>query len=227
MQGYSNYPKNPTSSVTWESNRARIKAGFADNEVLVSKAINYLAEHIVKQSNHTLTSSELEVIGQHIKVKTMKRKQLLLQEGDLCKYLYFVVKGALKMYAINERGHEAIICFGLEDDWIADKESVALQSPSRFNIEALEKSQVILLPASHMNELSDQIPAIREMVRVQERNHAIFEQKRVHVAISMSAEEKYQDLLDCHPEYTERFSQNILASYLGIKPETLCRIRKR
>lgn len=227
MQGYDNYSTSSKSYATWQTKPSLGKTAIARNEVTSNLALNQLTDHIVRQSGHSLTSAELEVIGQHIKVRCLNRKQLLLQEGDICKYFCFVVKGALKMYSINERGHEAIIGFRLEDEWMTDKESVGSQSPSRFNIEAMEKSQVVLVLASQLYMLSTEIPAIGEMIRVQYRNYAFFEQKRVHIAISMSAEEKYQDLLLYHPEYAERFSQNILAAYLGIKPETLCRIRKR
>jgi CRP-like cAMP-binding protein len=192
-----------------------------------TEAVAVLFNYIGTRTGMTLSHSEQGQLLQVLRCRALRRKQYLLQEGDVCKDMCFIVRGALRMYFVNERGQEVIISFGLENAWIEDKESLVLQAPSRYNIEAVEQSLVLQVHAATMEALRHSIPAIAEMLRIQEQDHAVAAQQRIHAAISMTAEERYQDMLNNHPEYARRFSQTFLAAYLGITPETLSRIRKR
>ncbi|KKX49315.1 hypothetical protein L950_0216130 [Sphingobacterium sp. IITKGP-BTPF85] len=138
-----------------------------------------------------------------------------------------MISGALRIYSVNERGQEAVVAFALEGNWISDWESVVTQSPSRYYIDAVENSEILQISPAELHLLEAEVPAIKEFLRLEQRLVAVTTQKRIHAAISMNAEERYLDLLEHHPEYFQKFSQNMIASYLGIKPATLSRLRKR
>jgi len=190
-------------------------------------ALETLFSYITCKTGLSLSDNEKSDIKAVAKGKCFRRRQYLLQEGDICKYLCFIASGAMRMYAVNDKGQESIISFGIEENWIADQESLSLQQPSLYNIEAVEESSVLMVSHLQFRDLACRIPAIDLMLRQHTRQQAIATQKRIHSVISMSAEERYQELSVCHPEYLQRFSQNMLAAYLGIKPETLSRVRSR
>jgi len=196
-------------------------------ETKKDSAIATLFQYISSLSGMTLTNEEKAKLQMAFKHKIVKRKQYLLQEGDVCKHLYFVVHGALRMYSVNERGQEAIVSFNAEGDWCSDRESIALMEPSGFNIEAIEHSEVLQVSASQLENLSLHIPAVCEMIKKQYKIYAIETQNRIHTAISMTAEERYQNLIEFYPEIAKRFPKNMVACYLGIQPETLSRLRKK
>lgn len=188
---------------------------------------NLLFEYFCNYTKFPLSLSERQLIRAAFKLKKISRRQFLVREGDVCKYISFVLSGALRIYSMNERGHEAIVAFSLERNWMADWESVVGQTPSRYYIDAVEHAEILQISPSDLHILEAKIPAIEEFLRLEQRFVAVKTQERIHAAISMNAEERYQNLLKYYPEYFQRFSQNMIASYLGIKPETLSRLRKR
>jgi CRP-like cAMP-binding protein len=194
------------------------------NEVATLEPLfNYVTTFIGMQ----LSAVEKFQLQKTFKMKTLRRRQFFLQEGDVCKHIGFIVKGAMRMFSINEKGQESIINFGLENNWMMDQESFSMLIPSRYHIVAMEDTELLIVSNSQLQLLMDEIPAIDRMMRLTDRQKLISTQQRVHAAISMTAEERYHNLLTAHPEYTQRFSQNMIAAYLGIKSETLSRIRKR
>jgi CRP-like cAMP-binding protein len=183
--------------------------------------LNYISNH----STTRLTEGEIEVIRDVFVPKTIRKRQYFLQEGEVCKYSGFIIKGAMRQYTIDGKGVEHIVRLSIENWWVADRESYVMLTPSIYNIDAWEDSDVLLLTrADFLNRLTS-IPAINEMTRTMDENFAIAAQKRVNAAISFSAEERYADLLKTYPEFFRRFPQHIIASYLGITKETLSRIR--
>jgi CRP-like cAMP-binding protein len=182
--------------------------------------------YIESKSSLQLNDVEKQLIEQAFKIKHLRKRQYLLQEGDVCKYMAFVVKGAGRMYSVNESGQENIIRFAIESWWLGDYESYNLHTPSLYNIEMFEDSDVLLVSYEQMQELRKNIPAVDLMVKEIDRKGAIATQKRIHSAISQGAEERYNLLAKTYPEFLLRFPQSMIASYLGISPETLSRIRK-
>jgi CRP-like cAMP-binding protein len=187
---------------------------------------NPLFDYIERKSLVKLSEEERDLIMTKLKPKKLRKRQFFLQEGDVCKYMGFVVKGATRMFSVDERGHEHILRFGLEDWWVGDFESFHLLTPSKYYVEALEDTEMLLITSEQLMDMSRTIRAISEMLESLNRGGAIANNKRMHAAISLTAEERYEDLARTYPHFLNRFPLNMIASYLGVSPETLSRIRK-
>jgi CRP-like cAMP-binding protein len=185
-----------------------------------------LFDYIERKSSVKLSEDERNLIMSKLKPKKLRKRQYFLQEGDVCKHMGFIVKGSTRMFAVDEKGHEHILHFGLEDWWVGDYESFYLLTPSKYFVEALEAVDMILITNEQLQELDRAIPAIAAMLESINRWGTIAFNKRMHAAISFSAEERYEYLTRTYPQFFQRFPQNMIASYLGISPETLSRIRK-
>jgi len=155
------------------------------------------------------------------------KKQNLLTEGKICTNNYFVSKGCLRMFFINEKGIEQTIQFALENWWIADYASFSSQKPSEFYIQAVEKSEIVALDFSAQEELLQQFPAMERYFRlVHQRAHAAA-QFRIKNLYTMSREDLYHQFNKLYPEFVQRIPQYLLASYLGFTPEYLSEIRSK
>jgi CRP-like cAMP-binding protein len=185
-----------------------------------------LFEYIEFRSGQKLTEDEKELLRSRFHSKRMRKKQYFLQEGDVCRQIAFIVKGAARMFSVDEKGNEHIIRFGLETWWLGDQESFNLLTPSRYNIELLEETDLLVVSVREALELRDQIRSFDMTIKTLDSHAVIASQKRIHSAISMTAEEKYDELANAYPQFLQRFPQNMIASYLGLSPETLSRIRK-
>jgi CRP-like cAMP-binding protein len=185
-----------------------------------------LFKHIEDRSGETLTDNELNVIMAAFDRKRIRKRQYFLREGDVCKYIGFIVKGSSRMFTVDERGHEHIIRFGLESWWISDQESLVNLTPSPYFIEMLEDSDLLLISLSNASDLRKESRCFDLTVKALDKFQAIAMQNRILAAIGMTAEERYCDLLRTYPQFFDRFPMNMIASYLGISAETLSRIRK-
>ena len=184
-----------------------------------------LFENIFKKIS--LTADEQELLKTFFIPKKLRKKQYLLQEGDVAKYGAFVEKGMLRSYTIDKKGVELIVQFAFEGWWIGDQFSLITGEPSVYNIDALEDSELLLLTKPAEEEMLKQIPKMESFFRLLLQNHMIATQRRLVSSLSNSAEEKYQQLIDGCPTIPQRVPQHMLASYLGITPETLSRLRKQ
>ena len=184
-----------------------------------------LLDYIERKSSMRLTEEERDLIMSTLKPKRLRKGQFFLQEGDVCKYMGFIVKGSTRLFADDKKGHEHILKFGVEEWWAGDYESFYLLTPSKYYVEALEETDMILITNEQMQEFTQTIPAVKAMLETLDRASAVANTKRMHAAISFNAEERYADLAKTYPHFLQRFPQNMIASYLGISPETLSRIR--
>lgn len=191
--------------------------------------MNYtpLFEYIESKSSLKLSDLERDHIQKAFKARHLRKRQYILQEGDVCKHMAFIAKGAGRMYAINENSQEKIIRLAIEWWWLGDYESYTLQTPSLYYIEMTEDSDVLLITRESMQDLIRSVPAFDLMVREIDRKGTIAAQKRIHSSISLDAEERYEQIAKTYPDFIRRFPQSMIASYLGISAETLSRIRKK
>jgi len=183
--------------------------------------------YIQKLSGEILSEEDKIVIETHMKPRKFRKKQYFLQEGDVCKYTGFIVKGSAKTFSVDEEGNENILKLCIENWWLADFESFYQLTPSRYNIEAMEDLEVLQTTNAQVEEFLKPIPAFSAMMEVIKQNNAIANQKRMQSIIRYTAEERYVDFVNNYPHFLQRFPQNVIASYLGLSPETLSRLRKK
>jgi CRP-like cAMP-binding protein len=174
-----------------------------------------------------LTQEEEALISSYLIPKKLRKKQYLLQEGDVCKQIAFIEKGALRAYSVDENGNEHIMQFGLEGWVISDLYSFLTGEPSTYNIEALENAELLLINKTAHEELLQKMPKYETYTRVQITGAYIAMQRRLTSIISLSLEERYNYFTSLYPDIIQRVPQHMIASFMGLTPETLSRVRKR
>lgn len=173
-----------------------------------------------------LTEEETKLLEPRTVSRKIKRKQMILQEGFVCKHYSFVVQGCFRMYGVDDKGYEHNIQFAAEGDWIADIGSFHSQKPSQLFIEALEPSEIIQIEQQDLYFLYINIPKLDRIFKVIIENKFVELQNRVLQTFSSTAEQRYLSFLEQYPHLTNRLPNTQIASYLGITPEFLSKIRK-
>jgi len=186
-----------------------------------------LLDYINQYSKTPLTSEEEALIVATFQPKKLRKKQYYLQEGDVCKYAGFIVKGAMRQYRVDEKGVEHIVHLFIENYWANDRESSTMLTPSVYNIDAWEDTELLVITRADMLDLMEKIPALVEMIRLMDERNAIANQRRLNATLSNTAEKRYEEFANNHPQFIQRFPQHLIASFLGITKETLSRIRKQ
>ncbi len=191
-----------------------------------TKMYEPLFNYIERYSNSILSSEEKEKIQSLLLPKKLRKKQYFLEEGNVCPYTGFILKGATRQFSVDSHGIEYILQLAVEDWWIVDRQSFMNQTPSKYYIEAWENTELLILPRPNLDAFLE-IPSVRDMFWKMSENNHIASQKRVDDAISLSALERYESFVELHPDMIQRFPLHQIASYLGISRETLSRIRKQ
>ncbi|WP_442592025.1 Crp/Fnr family transcriptional regulator [Pedobacter sp. AW31-3R] len=175
----------------------------------------------------TLTENELLVFNQLLKSKTVAKKSYMLRAGEVCNFEGFVNKGCLRKYYIDENGQEVIIQFAIEQMWISDIPSFSSQQPGNIYIEALEDCELVYLTPQTKEELLKQVPQFERFYRILVERYLNVLQNRLYFSLSKTAQDKYIDFLEHYPTIPQRVPQHYIASYLGMSPEFLSKLRKR
>lgn len=173
------------------------------------------------------SDEEIVQINQAFISESVPKKTFLLQAGEICHYELFIVKGCIKSYFLDQKGDETILTFSTENWWVSDIASFYDRKPSKMYIETLEDCEILKISYDEKEKLLSEIPALERVFRILIQNHLISYQNRLFANISLSAEERYDIFLEKFPELPQRVPQHLIASYLGISPEFLSRIRRR
>ncbi len=172
-----------------------------------------------------LNEEERNLLDKRVTRRKIKRKQMILQEGMVCRHYSFVVEGCLKMYGVDGKGVEHNIQFAAENDWIADIGSFHSDKPSKLFIEALEPSTLLQIEKQDLYFLYRSIPKLDRIFKVIIENKFVELQTRVLQNISSTAQERYQSFLEQYPQLALRLPNTQIDSYLGITPEFLSKMR--
>lgn len=174
-----------------------------------------------------LNKHEVELLLSVVESKTIKKKQFILQAGEICRFETFVNKGCLKVFYTDLTGVEHNVKFAPENWWSLDLESFAMQTPAFYSIQAIEDCECLQISNIHHNWLYDRIPKLEKFARVRYQNSYILLQHRMTQNLFLTAEEKYDAFTRKYPGLELRISQKDIASYLGITPEFLSMLRKK
>lgn len=174
----------------------------------------------------TLDENEFLYFRDKLRVKKLKKKEILLQEGSICQDAYFINKGILR-YFYNIEGEEITGQFFFENNWYTDYESYLREIPSKQTIQALEETEILILAKKDLEHLFLEIPKFEKFGRIMAENAFLGLRMRTEMLTNQNPEQRYIQLLQERPKIVERVAQHYIASYLGIRPPSLSRIRKR
>jgi CRP-like cAMP-binding protein len=175
----------------------------------------------------SFTEDEFDLMRTVFLPATLRAGEFLQRAGSPARYGAFVAKGCLRSYVIDPRGKEHIVQFAPENWWLTDTTSLTTGAPSNYFIDAIEDSEMLLIdPPSHQ-KIVDKVPGYAASFRTGLQRHAAAKDQRIVNSLSASAEERYLQFLETYPSIALRVPQWMLASYLGVSPETVSRIRKK
>jgi len=184
-----------------------------------------ILQHIARYI--TLQPAEEQLLVSLLGHRRLRRRQYLLQEGEVCRYEYFVLKGCLRAYTVDAGGQEHILQFAVEGWWIGDMHSFQSGRPSALQIDALEDAELLMIDRDSLERLYREAPAFERYFRLIIQNAWISLQQRMLSAMAKPAAERYKDFLQQYPNIEQRVPDRLVAAYLGIKPQSLSRIRGR
>ena len=175
----------------------------------------------------TVSEEEFASIFSFFKVLEVKKKENLMSEGDFCKFKYFVLKGCLRKFFINEKGVEQTTEFAIENWWLADNFAFEQQVKTEFNIQAVEKSIIMMIDFQSQELLLEKHPIMERYFRMIYQRAYSAAEKRIRYLYEMSKEEYYIQFSTLYPWFIQRIPQYLVASFLGLTPEYLSEIRAK
>ncbi|KAA1245426.1 Crp/Fnr family transcriptional regulator [Aquimarina sp. RZ0] len=190
--------------------------------------MNYKESHklLLRNVSRFINLTELEK-QKYISLLTeikVEKKDFLMQAGEITKYEYFITKGCLKVYTLDEEGAPHISMFAIEDYWTGDLSSFMTKEPSRYYIKATEHSELLGISRENYDLLFREIPKFERFYRILYQKSLISYIRRSNYGISLTAEERYLEFKKKYPQIVSRITQKDLAAYIGITPEFMSKI---
>lgn len=174
-----------------------------------------------------LSTADATLIRDKYQLQKVKKKEFLFKQGSTCALEAFVVNGTFRMYYVDARGLEHVLYFAFKDWWVGDLAAFYQGSPAHLNAQALEDSLILTINREAKEELFEKIPALERLFRIVVQKNLTALQRRFLSTISETAEERYKKLLSRSPNIEQLVPQHQIASYLGILPESLSRMKRQ
>ena len=178
------------------------------------------------QKKVAITDEQFNLIADHLKVKSFEKNEMILMKGDVSSQGFFVSTGLLRSYSIDSKGKTHIIQFAPEQWWLSERNGLLFNEPSDYFIDSVEATKAVIMTKDFMNEAAKHVPCMNDLNNNMLNNSIRFMQKRINMLLSATAEERYLNFITLYPNLTLRVPQWMIASYLGITPESLSRVRK-
>ncbi|MDC1161882.1 Crp/Fnr family transcriptional regulator [Tenacibaculum sp.] len=183
------------------------------------KLIEYIRRYI------SISEVEIDTFQSYLKPKKIKKQEFLLKQGQFCKSRYYIKKGCIRLFYIDNKGNEQIIHFGIDNWWITDYESLINKTSSKLYIQAIENTELFELSQESFDELCNQLPQTEQLFRKIMEKRYIAIQKRIEFMYSLNGAELFKTFISENPEFTQRVPQYMIASYLGMSPEFISKIK--
>ena len=174
-----------------------------------------------------LSKDDITIIQSLFIEKKFRKRQYILQEADVSRYETYVVRGLTKTYEVDDKGIEHIMQFGPEDWWVGDMFSFLTETPTRFNVDCLEDTQILQISKPNLELLYQKVPATERYFRIIVQNAYIASINRISSSLRKTAPERYSEFIERYPHIEQRVPNHQIASYLGITPQSLSRIRRK
>lgn len=187
---------------------------------------NLLKQNLERTLQQPLSNPDFEVFSKFLFKKSFEKKTLLAEEGQLSKYIYFIEKGACYSYFINQNGDRHALQFGIEGYWIADLYGFFSGRKGIYNLETLEPTEVLVMNRENFEKACQSNPLFDRFFRILIQNAFVSLQYRHVKTTSEDAQHRYLEFSTLYPDFIQRIPQYLIATYLGIKPQSLSRIRK-
>ena len=173
------------------------------------------------------TEEEFERMLSHFKLELIPRNFFYLKAGNISKQKAYINKGSTRTFTVDAKGHEHILFFSFEDWWIADFESYYTQQPAKQYIQAMEDCELLCIPKCDLDKLEEQIPKLKVLFEEKKQKMIFATMTNLSEVKSLTAEERYLNLVKKHPHIFQRIPLQHIASYLDIEPQSLSRLRSR
>lgn len=195
---------------------------------VISRSSHAMKEQIKTYFTRYVEFSDEEIDGiySELKVKVFQKKELLLKESAICKYNYFIIKGVIRSYYINQRGNEKITQFAIDNWWVTNMESFIKKTPSTQYLQALEETTVLYLSKETLEKLYSKYPKLERLFRIITENMLIANLRKSDIFLQMRSKERYANFAKTFPDFVQRVPQYMIASYLEITPEYLSELRR-
>ncbi len=185
-----------------------------------------LRQNIERKINTALSDTDFALFLSFLEPVTFPKKTIVLEAEHFCSNIYYIEKGLLISLLTDEKGEKHVVQFAFEDHWISDLYSFFSQKPAIITIETLEDTMALAITKENFELAMQKLPQFERFFRILIQNAYIHSQQRIAKTFTDDAEQRYKDLICTNPNFLQRVPQYLIASFLGIKPQSLSRIRQ-